>query len=181
MKNFNVSVREMELRDIDKFGDYWFNATPEFLVGMGVDLKKLPTKESFKKLISKTIETPIDRKSAYYLIWELNNRPIGHTNVNKIEFGNEAFMHLHIWKPDVRQRGIGTELVKRSLPFYFENLKLVCLYCEPYALNPGPNKTLPKIGFTFEKKYMTIPGILNFEQEVNRWKLTREKFIHLNK
>jgi len=41
-------------------------------------------------------------------------------------------------------------------------------------------KVLKKIGFTFVKKHTTIPGSLNFEQEVNRWKLTKEMFKKIN-
>jgi RimJ/RimL family protein N-acetyltransferase len=48
--------------------------------------------------------------------------------------------------------------VKKSVPYFFEKLKLKVLYCEPYANNPAPNKTLFKIGSNFEKKYRTIPG-----------------------
>ena len=75
-----------------------------------------------------------------------------------------------------RQQAMGTELVKKSLPFFFENLELQDLYCEPYTLNPAPSKTLEKVGFTFEKRYVTVPGALNFEQEVTRWHLGRAAY-----
>jgi [ribosomal protein S5]-alanine N-acetyltransferase len=35
---------------------------------------------------------------------------------------------------------------------------------------------LAKVGFTFVKKYVTVPGVINFEQEVNRWHMSREHF-----
>ena len=38
-----------------------------------------------------------------------------------------------------------------------------------YAENPGPNRTLAKLGFRLIKRYRTVPGIINFEQEVNRY------------
>ncbi|HWY34787.1 MAG TPA: GNAT family protein, partial [Nitrosopumilaceae archaeon] len=106
----------------------------------------------------------------------LNNKNIGHSNVNKIVFGEEAHMHLHIWSEDVRKKGVGAELVKLTIPYFFENLKLKKLYCEPYALNQAPNKTLQKVGFEFVKKYRTTPGWLNFEQEVNLWVIYPDKF-----
>ena len=71
---------------------------------------------------------------------------------------------------------MGTQLVKMTLPYFFKNLQLKKLYCEAYALNLAPNKTLEKIGFTFIKKYTTTPGFLNFEQEVNKWELSYEQF-----
>ena len=175
-ESLRISVREIELRDIEHLEDYWLNSEPAFMIGMGVDLKKLPTREGLRKMLSEQIETPYELKDSYALIWEINGKEAGHSSVNKIIFGKEAYMHLHLWKGYYRKKGLGTELVKKSLPFYFENLKLEQLVSEPYALNPAPNRTLEKIGFEFDKRYVTVPGWLNFEQEVNRWRMTRDTF-----
>jgi len=175
-ENLNIKVREVQLKDVDLIVDYWLNSDPDFLVSMGVDLTKLPTRNGLSKMLTEQINTPLKSKKSYALIWELNGKQIGHSNVNGIEFGKQATMHLHLWKNDLRKKGFGTELVKKSLPFYFKELELNNLFCEPYTLNPAPNKTLEKVGFEFEKKYMTIPGSLNFKQEVNRWRLTKGKY-----
>ncbi len=167
-----LSVRPIQVSDIDFFVQYWLHNDGTYLEGMGVDLTKLPSEEGLRNMLLEQINLPFEKKNAFCLIWLQNDLPIGHSNVNNIIFGKEAFMHLHLWKSPFRQKGLGTKLVKLSLPWYFENLQLQTLYCEPYALNPAPNKTLGKVGFTFIKKYITVPGSLNFEQEVNRWELT---------
>ncbi len=172
----SLNVRELELRDINLIVDYWLNSEPDFLVSMGVDLKKLPSRDELTKLITLQLFTPLEKKKSYALIWELNEKRVGHSNVTNIEYGKQATMHLHLWKSDNRKKGLGTEFVSKTLPFYFENLKIKKLICEPYALNPAPNRTLKKVGFEFGKKYKVIPGSLNFEQEVNHWELTIEKY-----
>jgi len=175
-ENFNIKVREIELKDIELIADYWLGSEPDFLMNMGVDLSKLPTRNGLIKMLTEQIDTSLKHKSSYALIWELDGKQIGHSNVNPVEYGKQATMHLHLWRSNNRKKGIGTELVRKSLPFYFERLKIGKLICEPYALNPAPNKTLEKVGFEFVKKYRTIPGSLNFEQEVNRWELTRVNY-----
>jgi len=75
-----------------------------------------------------------------------------------------------------RKQGLGEQLVKKSLPFYFNNLNLKTLICQPLATNQAPNKTLEKVGFKFVKKHTTIPGLLNYLQEVNMWQLTLQNF-----
>lgn len=174
--NSNISVREINTIDIDLLVDYWFKSDSEYLNSMGADKKKLPTRHRMIEMLTEQISLPIEDKTSYALIWELDGKQIGHSNVNNIIYGKEATMHLHLWRPDIRKKGIGTELVKKSLLYYFNKLRLNKLICEPYALNQAPNKTLKKVGFDFLKRYRTIPGSLNFEQEVNRWELTKEKY-----
>lgn len=174
-----LSVREIRESDIDLIINYWLTAEPAFLKGMGVDIDKIPTKEKWVDILSEQLNQPYETKKSYCIIWQLDNKPIGHNNVNNIEFGKEAYMHLHMWNNNVRQKGMGAELVKMALPYYFKNLQLKRLFCEPYALNPAPNKTLEKIGFKFIKEYVTTPGYLNLKQPVNRWELSYEDYKRL--
>lgn len=172
----NSTVREIQPKDINLLVAYWLNSDPDYLLGMGADPAKIPSEVEFRAMLHKQIDNPIDEKQSFALIWELDGKPVGHSNVNRITFGVEATMHLHLWYPDNRQKGLGSQLLIKSLPFYFEKLQIKKLICEPYALNPAPNKILKRIGFQFIKKYTTIPGSSNFEQEVNRYELTREDF-----
>lgn len=172
-----LSVREIQSEDIEYIIRYWLDADPEFLKGMGVDTCKMPLRDEWEKMLSDQIAQHYFEKKSYCTIWQLDNQPIGHCNINKIKFGEEAYMHLHMWNADGRKKGMGTELVKMSLPYFFEKMELNKIYCEPYVMNLAPNKTLKKAGFTFLKEYRTIPGFLNFEQAVNLWELTYEQYI----
>ncbi|MCB0700345.1 MAG: GNAT family N-acetyltransferase [Chitinophagaceae bacterium] len=171
-----LTVREIQQQDIEPITDYWLGADVAFMEGMGVDMTKLPVREFWKDMLQSQLDTPIEQKQSYATIWEMDGKAIGHCNVNKIVFGKEAYMHLHIWDGSIRQKGYGMQFVKMSLPYFFNDLKLETVYCEPYALNPSPNKTLEKIGFELEKEYITTPGSLSFEQPVKRWKLSKSAF-----
>jgi RimJ/RimL family protein N-acetyltransferase len=174
MSSAALSVREIERGDVPLIANYWLKSDPEFLKGMGVDLAKLPSRGDLTDMLSEQLHQSYDEKKSYCLIWLVDNKPTGHSNVNKIKYGEEAYMHLHFWDNSFRKQGYGTELVKMSLPLFFKNLRLKKICCEPYALNPAPNKTLEKVGFKFIKKHTTIPGYLNFEQEVNLWEIIEE-------
>lgn len=171
-----LSVKEIQKSDIELITQYWLTSDPAFLTNMGVDLTKMPSKEEWITMLSQQLTQPYPEKKSYCTIWQVDNEPIGHCNVNKIKFGEEAYMHLHLWNTDGRKKGMGTELVKMCLPYFFKNLELKTIYSEPYALNPAPNKTLEKAGFTFVKEFITIPGFLNFKQPVNLWELTYERY-----
>lgn len=176
-----LSVREIEIPDIGLIALYWLNAEKIHLENMGVDINKLPSKEQFTTYLTAQCETPVEQRDSYCIIWQKNNIPIGHSNTRPTIFGKEAFMHLHLWNKETRRKGFGYELVKLTLPCFFENLKLKDLYCEPYSLNPAPNKTIQKAGFELINEHTTTPGAFNFEQPVKRWHLSYEKFKQLYK
>ncbi len=174
-----LSVKEIEEADIEPITSYWLQADKEYLQGMGVDMNKMPRRNLWQTMLSEQLAQPYEKKTSYCIIWQINHKSIGHSNVNKIIFGKEAYMHLHLWDAGVRKKGVGSTFIKMTLPYFFHNLQLQKLYCEPYALNPAPNKTLEKLGFEFVKTYTTIPGWLNFEQPVNLWELTQDRYKQL--
>ncbi|MGV3538797.1 MAG: GNAT family N-acetyltransferase [Rufibacter sp.] len=174
-----LTIRSLQTPDISAITDYWLNSDAAFLQGMGVDLTKLPSREQWHQMLTDQINTPLEQKQSYALIWVLNGRAIGHSNTNKIRYGDEAYFHLHLWLPEFRKTGLGSVFVKLALRRFFQDLQLQRILCEPYALNPAPNKMLEKIGFDLVKEYVTIPGWVNFEQPVKRWQMTRERFERL--
>lgn len=174
------SVKELQHNDIPLLLNYWFTAEDAFLTGMGVDLSKMPTQDQFKEMLIQQLDTPIQQKKSYCIIWLLNGNPVGHCNTNPTSFGDEAKMHLHLWHSEERSKGSGVTFLKLTLPLFFHKLQLQTLWCEPYALNPAPNRTLDKVGFDLVKEYVTIPGFINFEQPVKQWKMSVNKFKQLD-
>jgi len=172
----SFSVRELDEGDVDLIVNYWSQADPDYLTGLGVDLSKLPSPDDFLKMLTDQLKLPLKLRQSYCTIWQEDNQAIGHCNVNKLVFGQEAYMHLHLWRPERRYHGLGVSLVRQSLKLFFGRLELQDLYCEPYALNPAPNAVLAKVGFNFAKQYVTVPGAINFEQTVNRWHMSRGQF-----
>jgi [ribosomal protein S5]-alanine N-acetyltransferase len=170
-----LSVREIEPKDIAHIVDYWTNASDKHLLAMGVDVTKRRYPAELENMLTTQIQTPYQQKNSYCVIWELEGVPVGHCNTNPINYGKDAFMHLHVWIPLQRNKGYGVQFVKMTLPYFFNNLQLQELFCQPYALNPSPNKTIEKVGFDFVKEYITIPGPLAFEQPVKLWKISAEK------
>src|SRR5882672_5013550 len=177
----NLSVRELEASDIDLIAQYWMNAEASFLRSIGVDISKLPTKESFTQNLTTQLNETLEKKKSYCIVWLLDGTPIGHCNTNPTIFGEYAYMHLHIWNIDSRKKGMGEKLLLLTLPFFFEKLKLKNIYAEPYALNTAPNKILNKVGFEYLRQYTTTPGALNFQQTVKRWQMTKEQYLKIKK
>lgn len=168
-----IKVREIEPSDIEKIVDYFVNADTEFLKVMGADKSKLPKREEWIEKLKSELEKTHKEKEFYYIIWLIDGQPIGHSNINKIEFGNVATMHLHLWKNDKRGNGLGLAFLRLTVPYFFNKFGLKKLICEPYLENIAPNRVLQKLGFELVRTYDTTPGWINFHQTVNRYELKK--------
>lgn len=168
-----LNVREMRSSDIPTIVSYFLDSDEDYLYHMGVDTSKLPGREEWIKLLEKEIDLPAREKSFYYLIWEIDGASSGHCNINQIQFGQEAYMHLHVWSANLRQQGLGTQLVQMCVPIFFEKFQLKELFCAPNANNAGPNKTLLKAGFQYVDQLHVIPGWINYLQHINRYVIRR--------
>lgn len=164
-----LDVREMRLEETPLVIDYFHSSTPEHLEMLGVDPSRLPAREIWATMFNTSYGVALEERRGFFLIWLMDGHPVGFSSCDKIVFGVQANMHLHVTTAAERQRGIGTQCVRRSVAIYFEKLKIRQLFCEPNAFNVGPNRTLQRAGFKFVKTHMTVPGPLNFHQAVNRW------------
>jgi RimJ/RimL family protein N-acetyltransferase len=146
---------------------YFADADEPFLLGMGVDRARLPAREAWLEAVLRDHECPNHEKDRAYLAWVYDGVPIGHSSINKISVGQDAFIHLHLWIPVRRRQGLGLQFFELSAQRFVRDFSLSRLYCEPYAHNPAPNRVVLKAGFRLVKRYRTVPGPINFEQDVN--------------
>lgn len=170
-----LKIREIQTNDIEKIVNYFVCADAKFLKDMGADKSKLPKRRDWIKKLESELIKPYKNKEFYYIIWLLDNQEIGHSNINNIEFGKSATMHLHLWNTDKRKSGLGLDFLRLTIPYYFKNFRLEKLICEPYSKNIAPNKVLKKLNFKLVRTYETTPGWINFKQIVNRYELKKEQ------
>jgi RimJ/RimL family protein N-acetyltransferase len=163
----------MSLQDVEFRIRYFHEASDQYLTSLGVDRKLLPNPATWRAFHERDCELPPAERENYALLWELDDHPVGFSSLDRIVFGAQAFMHLHIVDESSRRRGLGTEFVKKSADVYFQIFDLERLYCEPNALNVAPNRTLQRAGFTYLFSHETVPGPINFRQVTTRWVLER--------
>ncbi len=174
MSAMSLVVREMSASEVGLIIDYFHGSTPEHLELLGVDPTRLPPAEPWRARYSRECDAPVRERSALLVLWELDGAPIGFSTADKIVYGEQANMHLHVVDPQRRGSGIGSVCVRKTADIYFERLELERLFCEPNAFNVAPNRTLQSAGFRYVKTHMTVPGPLNYHQAVTRWVLEKQ-------
>ena len=168
-----LTVREMMSSEVNIIIQYFQDSTPEHLETLGVDPSRLPPAQSWRERLQRECTLPIEQRTTMLVIWLSDDQPVGFSTSDKIRYGEQAHMHLHVTEPERRHQGTGVECVRRSADIYFERLKLKRLFCEPNAFNVPPNRTLQKAGFKYLKTHMTVPSPLNYHQAVTRWVMER--------
>ena len=160
--------------------DYFYQADDSFLRGMGVDRLKLPQRDKWLNELLADHDKPDEERNRFYLVWIFRGEPVGHSSINKIVPVVEAYIHMHLWNSRLRRAGLGAKFVRQSAKFYFERFNLRKIICEPSAENLAPNRVLEKLSFIFVRRYRTVPGVIAYEQDVNRYELRRPKQALLN-
>ena len=168
----DIEVRPFsDATDYESMVDYFLAGDDAFLTTMGVDRSKLPEREAWLRSLALDHQRDDARKDRCYLAWLHRGRRVGHSSISKIRIGEEAYIHLHLWRQDLRKGGLGTEFFRASADYFADRFRLQRLLCEPKADNAAPNRVLSKLGFRFVRRYKTVPGDINVEQEVHRYEL----------
>jgi RimJ/RimL family protein N-acetyltransferase len=171
-----ITVRPMQLSEVEFVSDYFNDSTPEHLEKLGVDPSRIPRPSLWREQAADDFARCVQERRFYFVVWEHEGRRIGFSSIDKIKYGEHAFMHLHIVSPNDRAVGWGRIAVRKSIEIYLDQFQLRRLYCEPNAFNEAPNRTLQSAGFKYIKTHMTVPGPLNFHQAVNQWLLEAKSF-----
>lgn len=164
-----LTVREMTRDEVDLIIDYFHSSEPEHLELLGVDPTRLPTRQQWRDRLTCDYDKPFRERSTLQVLWELDGIAVGFSTCDKIVYGEQANMHLHVVDPARRSSGVGSTAVRQTIGLYFRALALKRLFCEPNAFNVAPNRTLQSVGFRYVKTHMTVPGPLNYHQAVTRW------------
>jgi RimJ/RimL family protein N-acetyltransferase len=166
-------VRPLRLEEIGLRIDYFHDAADEYLLKLGVDRALLPSRADWLAHYEEDFARPIPERTTYNLAWELDGQLVGFSSTDKIDFGEQAFMHLHIVEAPNRRRGLGTDFVRLSVDEYFRTLELKRLFSQPNAYNVAPNRTLQRAGFRYVLSTEVQPSTINFVQPVTRWVVER--------
>ena len=169
VESSRLSLRPMALADFDVRIAYFHEATDEHLERLGVDRSRLPRPEVWRESFQRNLALPLQERSEYGVVWELDGMPVGFSTADRVRFGDEAHMHLHIIDPEHRSRGLGTQFVRLTAAHLCNVFQLKHLYCEPNAFNVAPNRTLQKAGFKYVCSHEGRPNLINTYQTTTIW------------
>ena len=169
MPEESLSIRPMQLADFGVRVAYFHDATDEHLARLGVERSLLPKPGEWQARFASNLALPLEQRSEYGVVWKLDDTLVGFSTADRIQFGVEAHMHLHIVDPERRTAGLGSRFVRLTAVHYCEVLRLARLYSEPNACNVAPNRTLQSAGFRYVRSRRCRPTPINTHQVTTIW------------
>ena len=85
-EELKLSVRLWRKEDIDLVIDYSLSSSDAYMKQLGALPDKLPSREEWKQFLRKEINLPYQKASYFYIIWEIDAIPVGHSNLNDIKY-----------------------------------------------------------------------------------------------
>ncbi len=165
----NLSIRPLTENDIPYIVRYWHENSDENLVRMGADKTKLGSEEEFTQFLTNLCKTSIEKVNSCYMIWLIDDKPVGYNALKDIHHGDIAHMHLHMWDSEYRGKGYGAQFFCMAALEFYKLFNLKMILCEPRSSNPMPNKMLAKIGFKKWKTYLSTASELSLTCELNSY------------
>lgn len=164
-----LSIRSLEEKDIPSIVNYWFENTDENLLQMGADKTKLSSQIEFASSLQTICNTPLDKAKSYYMVWLIDDKPVGYNALKDILKNEIGHIHLHMWNAEYRGKGYGAKLFCMAALEFYKMFNLKMMLCEPRSSNPIPNKMLCRIGFKKWKTYLSTSSELSLTCELNSY------------
>ena len=168
-----LRVRPISEKD-NGFINYWLQLSPDEIERLGVAVDRLPSADEMRSGLRANGKSASGTVATFVLAWVVDGEAIGHSSLKDIVPGESGRIHLHMWRPDLRGRGLGPRLFCLSALDFYGRFRLERIICEPKADNPAPNRMLQRIGFPLVESRIGASSDISTISRLNCYEIRRE-------
>jgi RimJ/RimL family protein N-acetyltransferase len=172
-----LSIRDLSESDIPLVLDYWFRSPPGFIESLGVDFKKMPQEQEMAlNLIEKcrtNAKLPVSKLNALIITYQ--DQPIGMHTLFPLTEGDFGIFHAHIWKPEMRKRGLARYTYPRACLEFMNRFNLKRILFKTPVQNSGAIKVKEKLGIRAIGNEVIGFGIIKDGTVATVYELTRDE------
>lgn len=171
-------MRDISSGDIDEIVSYWHDSDGDFLTSIGVNLEKIVSRETTQEIFSRSLPENRNKKDRVTLVFVADDILIGYTNLNFSEHNDEVYAHVHLIKPEYRNKGIVPSLFADVIGVFYRHFNVGQLILQTNTKNKKINSLLINRGLEITKtEYIDKPDGMGSVGEYNFFYVPREKFI----
>ncbi len=173
-----ISIRDLSEKDIPLILDYWYRSPPGYIDSMGVDSSKLQPEPVFEKTLQEKCRQNPDPKTSKLnaLVIDYENEPVGFHAINPVIEGNFGVFHAHLWKPELRGRGLAFHTYAMACRLFLKRFNLNRILFKTPIQNAAAIRVKEKLGIRcIGQETVTDFGIIKNGTLVQVFELTRKE------
>lgn len=151
-----AALRDFSAEDVDAVVQYWLTGSDDFLDFMGVDRKRLGTRDDISRRFLSAIRTGDPNQETAAFAITLNGGLVGYTLLNRYT-PERNYSHWHITVAHLRASGISTALYPHRIKTYFDLFPLERLIHQTRTRNAAVNRMLDKYVPVAETSHVEQP------------------------
>jgi hypothetical protein len=168
-----LTVRDLEERDVGTIVDYWHQSTPEYLKSIGVDVRKLTSPEETRaRILSSLAGPPAQRARAYFVVTG-GGGMVGYTNLH-LPTPHEGYAHVHVLQPGVRMKAVARFLFPAILRLFFASFPIRKVIFQTSPENGNVNRMLARSGLRPARVELAHPDGMARPGQFNVYEVPRE-------
>jgi RimJ/RimL family protein N-acetyltransferase len=173
----SVSVRDLSEDEIPYVLDYWFRSPPGFVESMGADLAKLPEEPRFADALRDRVRKNRGEAVSNLSILTIlhGDAPVGMHTLNPLVEGDYAIFHAHVWRPEMRGRGIAELSYPLACRLFLRRFDLKRILFKTPVQNAGAIRVKERLGIRYLGEEVVDHGILKAGTLAKVFELTREE------
>lgn len=140
------SLRNIKEKDVEAYLNYFYRSPKGYIESLGVDPDKILPEETMKtNFLKRCKDAQKDQKSCPVLAIVKDDQAQGILLLNCLN-EKDAHFHAHIFYPDLRRKGIVTQLGPEACILFFKRFKLEKIIFRFPAKHMGNITILEKMG-----------------------------------
>ena len=146
-----IALRDLTLQDVPLVLNYWFRSKPGFIESLGVDPNKMPTELQMATNLVGVLEknSLLPESKLHALVITYDNEPVGFHTVNPITEGETAIFHAHIFKSELRGKGLAYYSYPLACNLFIKRFNLKKILFKTPIQNIGALRVKEKLGIRY--------------------------------
>jgi hypothetical protein len=165
-----VTIRDLEESDVEMLVSYWHDGDPAYLSSLGVDLKKLGSRDQTRGRFLASIPGPHENPERATFVVDAAGKPVVYTNLN-FKSMDEVYVHFHTLERQPFVKALVYFLFPEMLQIFFRRFPITRLIMQTSTGNRNINRFLGRFGLTPSRVHLSTPDGMARPGEFNVYEI----------
>lgn len=177
-----LDVRDFAETDVSELLHYWYHSPPELIEAMGIDPRKLLPEDEFGKLMFAECRANrlLTASKLRFLTITYKDEAIGGHAISPLVEGDYGVFHAHIWKPELRGKGIARITYPKACLIFMDRFDLKRILFKTPIQNVAAIRVKEELGIRYIGEEIISFGVIRDGTRAKVFELARPEAERLS-